>query len=149
MPLRQNPLDRLAENLAEWADMISTEMADALKGGLAAPGAARLSQQQMLEYYSHQLFNPDGTPNLEGRAKEIDRLGAVQFAEVMKNVLEVHPEWKFERPQFGGPEPDAHLVPTHVPGVSEVVATPPQQTQPTDVPGVSEVVGEPVAQTAG
>lgn len=141
MPLRQSPLDTLAQNLAEWADQISSEMADALRGGLAAPGAARLSQQQLLEYYSQQLFNSDGTPNYEGRAHEMQRLGPVGFAETMKDVLAAHPQWKAVRPQHGGAEPGETLVPTEVPGVSEVQPAGEGETlRPTEVPGVSEVI---------
>lgn len=152
----RNPLDRLADELAEWADQVSTQIADSLLGGFAAPGAAQLSEQQKLEYYTRQLFLPDGRPNLEGRVQEMERLGPEGFAEVYAEVIRHHPEWAppAEQPFAVGyrqptdvpgvlevtDQPEV-VRPTGTPGVSEIVSGPPPRTVPTGVPGVSEVVG--------
>ena len=94
MPLPQNPLDQLAAELGEWVDQISTQIADSVIGGFSAPGAAQLSEQQKMEYYVRQFFNPDGTPNDQGRAQEMQRLGPEGFAEVWNEVIRAHPELK-------------------------------------------------------
>jgi hypothetical protein len=117
MPLAQNPLDKLSTDLAEWVDQISTQIADGLRGGLAAPGAARLNQSQLLEYYTHQFFNPDGSTNMEGRAHEMARLGPVRFAEAMHDVLDAHPEWKQQvLPPLPPPTPAAPMIPAMAQG---------------------------------
>lgn len=132
-----NPLDVMAEELAEWADNISTRIAEGIKGGFNAPGAAQISERQKLAFYTRQMFNADGTPNYQGRQQLMERLGADGFAEVFKDVTDARPELVPPEMPAG-----AALVPTGVPGVSEV-----QQRQnidnlrPTGVEGVSEVVG--------
>ena len=100
-----NPIDVLARSLAEWVLSESKQIADSIKGGLNAPGAASLSEQQKLEYFTHQFFNPDGSPNMDGRAKEMTRLGAVSFAEAYQEVLRAHPEYKQPSPLEAMPMP--------------------------------------------
>lgn len=131
----QNPLDKMATELAEWADAISTRIADGVKGGFNAPGAAQLSERQKMAFYKSQLFNPDGSTNDAGRAQVMQRLGAAGFAEVYQDVTRAHPELvPPEIPQ------GSMLQPTEVPGVSEVVPAPPiEDLVPTGVPGVAEV----------
>ena len=137
MPLEENPLDKVAEELAAWADAISTRIADGIKGGFQAPGAAALSEQQKLQYYTAQMFEPDGQPNMEGRAKLMERLGPEQFAEVFADVTRAHPDLKPPEPE---PFVAGYRIPTGVPGVSEITQKLPE-TVPTHVPGVREVVG--------
>ena len=140
MPLERNPLDKLADELADWADVVSTQIADSLMGGFAAPGAARLSEQQKLEYYSRQLFNPDGSPNMAGRTQEMERLGPTMFAEVFAEVGQAHPEWV--RQQDEQPFVPGYRQPTDVPGVTEI-SDQPEMVRPTTVPGVSQVLSGP------
>jgi hypothetical protein len=130
-----NPTDVLATNLALWAEDISTRIADGVRGGVAAPNAAKVSQPELLAYYTHQLFNPDGTPNFAGRIQEMQRIGAVRFAEALDEVLKAHPEWK-QSGRVVLPHEQGQTVPTDVPGVKEIM--PP--SRPTGVPGVSEVI---------
>lgn len=99
MPLQQNPLDRMAEELAEWADTISTQIADGIKGGFAAPGAAQISERQKMAYYTQMMFGPDGQPNVQGRATLLQRLSAEEFVETYRDVITAHPELKPPEPQ--------------------------------------------------
>src|SRR5262245_437124 len=78
-PRQQNSLDVLVDNLADWMLDTSREIADAVMGGLAAPFAEQLSEQEKLAYYERALFNPDGTPNVPGRDREVQRLGPEGF----------------------------------------------------------------------
>lgn len=94
MPRSANPLDKLAAELGEWVDLISTQIADSVMGGFSAPGAAQLNERQKLDYYTRQFFNPDGSPNDQGRAQEMQRLGPEGFAEVWNEVISAHPELK-------------------------------------------------------
>jgi hypothetical protein len=100
-----NLLDVVAEDLAQWIEQIADQMAEAMMAGGQAPFAAPLSEQQKLDYYSVQFFNPDGTPNMQGRAKEMQRLGPEGFAGVFKAVIKAHPEFAVPAPPAGAPIP--------------------------------------------
>lgn len=132
----KNPIDRMATELAEWAMTTSKQIADSLKGGFAAPAAAQLSERQKLEYYTAMLFAADGQPNPKGRAQLLQRMGPVQFAEAFREVTAAHPELAPKPPAAYVP---GYRVPTEVAGVSEVSQELPR-TIPTHVPGVREVV---------
>jgi hypothetical protein len=86
-------LEEVANDLALWVDQTATEVALGFAPG-RAPFAANLTEQQKLDYYSRALFNPDGSPNQQGRQREVARLGVEQFASVYEAVLRAHPEWR-------------------------------------------------------
>lgn len=110
MPKRVNQLDLIATDLAEWIDQMANQISAAMLGGAAAPFAARLTEDQKLDYYSRQLFNPDGSPNQAGRNQEIARLGPQGFRTIYSAVLKAHPELK---PAELPPE---EMTPTPMPG---------------------------------
>jgi hypothetical protein len=133
----QNPLDRMADELAEWADNISTRIAQSVKGGFNAPGAAQLSERQKLDFYSRQLFGPDGRPNDAGRAQMMQRLGPLGFAEVYDAVTAAHPEFAPTAPQplvpgYRGPDglPGTDIAPDGLPMRGAPVAAAPTQSIP-------------------
>ena len=92
-PQRQTMLDDVANDLALWIDDTATKVALAFAPG-RAPFSASLTEQQKMDYYTRALFNPDGTPNQQGRQREVARLGVEQFAQVYKMVTQAHPELK-------------------------------------------------------
>jgi hypothetical protein len=97
-------IDSVADDLVLWIDQTSTKIALAMAPGGLAPGAAPLSEEQKLQYYRDQLFNPDGTPNLQGREAQIQRLGPLGFTQVYKAVLKAYPNLKLPTPPgMGGP----------------------------------------------
>jgi hypothetical protein len=100
-----NTLDLVAEDLAEWIDTMANQLAEAMSLGGNAPFAAVLTEQQKLDYYTAQLFNPDGTPNLQGRAAQMQRLGPEGFALVYKAVLKAHPDLAVPTPPPGAQIP--------------------------------------------
>lgn len=83
-----NTLDQVAENLAFWLDDIGTQLAEALMAGGSAPFAAQITEAEKRAYYPAQLFNPDGSPNMQGRAHEMQRLGPEGFATMFKAVAQ-------------------------------------------------------------
>lgn len=85
--------DDVANDLALWIDDTATEVALAL-APRQAPFAVSLSEEQKLDIYTRLLFNPDGSPNTAGRAKELARLGPEGFAQVYKAVVKAHPEYR-------------------------------------------------------
>ena len=103
-------LDQVATDLALWIDQTSTRIAAALAPQGIAPFSADIDETQKLEYYRAQLFNPDGTPNLQGRAAQMQRLGPEGFTLVYKAVLKAYPELKLPTPPGMGPQPEATQV---------------------------------------
>lgn len=93
MPGRQNFLDDISNDLALWIDQTATEVALAFAPA-RAPFSANITEQQKLDFYKTRLFNPDGSPNAQGRAQEIQRLGAEGFGHVYKAVVDRWPELK-------------------------------------------------------
>jgi len=98
MPPPQNLMDSIATDLAAWLDQTSTQIAAAMAPQGVAPFAAPLSETDKLEYYRNQLFNPDGTPNLQGRAAQMARMGPEQFTQVFRAVLKAYPFLKLPTP---------------------------------------------------
>jgi hypothetical protein len=90
---RETMLDEIAQDIALWIDQTAEEVAAAFAPG-RAPFAAQLTEQQKLEFYRARIFNPDGSPNAEGRNQEIARLGAEGFAQVYQAVIAAYPELK-------------------------------------------------------
>lgn len=112
---RQSPnvLDQVAEELADYVDQMATELAEELMAGGTAPFAAQLTEQQKLDFYTNQLFNPDGTVNHQGRAEQMQRLGPEAFAVVFKAVIHAHPTLMIPAPPPGAP-----IVPSPFPTAS-------------------------------
>lgn len=92
-PNRSTMLDDVSNDLALWIDDVSSKVALAFAPG-RAPFSADLTENQKLDYYARALFNPDGSPNQQGRQREVARLGVEQFGQVYKAVVAAHPEWK-------------------------------------------------------
>jgi hypothetical protein len=92
-PQRSTMLDDVANDLALWIDDTSNKIALAFAPG-RAPFAANLTEDQKLDYYTRALFNPDGSPNVSGRNREVVRLGVEGFGQVYKAVVAAHPELK-------------------------------------------------------
>lgn len=132
MPRRSsNVLDLVAEDLALWVDEVAGQLVEAMSAGGTAPFAAQITEQQKMDYYLSQLFNPDGTPNLQGRAKEMQRLGPENFAMVFKAVIKAHPNLAIPAPPPGAPIPtpfDAGIGPQgpSLPGLPPALGIPRQ-----------------------
>lgn len=92
-PRRQTMLDEVSNDLALWIDDTASKIALAFAPG-RAPFSAQLTEAQKLEFYTRQLFNPDGSPNQQGRSQQIARLGAEGFGHVYQAVIAAHPELK-------------------------------------------------------
>jgi len=105
MPARVNQLDIVAIDLAQWIEEVSDEAVESLKGGAAAPFAARLTEAQKIAYYTTQLFNPDGTPNPQGRDQQLARLGPRGFRLVYDAVIKANPGLRIPPPPDGTPNP--------------------------------------------
>ena len=102
-----NFLDDVSTDLATWID----ETAEKVALGFAparAPFSAKITEDQKLAFYKTRLFNPDGSPNLQGRDQEMQRLGAEGFGHVYQQVVRRWPELK-------PPEPEPIAVPEQWP----------------------------------
>jgi hypothetical protein len=103
----QSMLDNVANDLAIWLDQTSAKIALAMAPQGVAPFAASLSETQKLEYYKAQLFNADGTPNLQGRDAQVQRLGPQGFTQVYKAVIKVYPQLRVPSPPMPAAPPVA------------------------------------------
>lgn len=80
--------ERVAASLGDWMDEASTKLSDGMKEGGRAPFSADATQAERHAYYQEQFFNPDGSPNMQGRMAEIARLGEAGFAKALLEVGE-------------------------------------------------------------
>ena len=97
MPGPANFLDEIADDLASWIDRTAEDVALAFAPG-RAPFSASLTEEQKLQYYRTRMFNPDGSPNAQGREAEFQRLGPQGFANVYKTLIKRFPELKVPAP---------------------------------------------------
>ena len=93
----QNMLDDVANDLAIWIDQTATEVALAFAPA-RSPFSAKITEDQKLEFYKNRIFNPDGSPNIQGRQQEMARLGPEGFGQVYKAVVAKYPELKPPEP---------------------------------------------------
>ena len=98
MPPKQSMLDSVATDLAVWLDQESGRLAAAMAPQGISPFAAPVSEEQKLQYYRDQLFNADGSPNLQGRDQQMQRLGPQGFTQVYKAVLKAYPDLRIPTP---------------------------------------------------
>jgi hypothetical protein len=89
--VKETMFDEIARDLSLWIDQTATEVALAFAPA-RSPFSAKITEQQKLEFYRSRLFNPDGTPNHQGRQQEIERLGAEGFSHVYRAVVKAYPE---------------------------------------------------------
>lgn len=101
----QNMLDGVAEELSYWIDDIANQLAEGMSAGGTAPFAAQITEDDKLRYYTKAFFNPDGSPNLQGRAQEMQRLGPENFALTFKDVIKAHPNLAVPPPPLGAAIP--------------------------------------------
>ena len=78
---------RVANAISTWLSEMPRQVVARWVGEGPAPFAARASQKQLLEFYDRAFFQPDGSPNVEGRQAQLDRLGIRQYAETVRAVL--------------------------------------------------------------
>jgi hypothetical protein len=128
MPPRATMFDDIALDLADWIDRTAEEIAQAMAPRGVQPFAAHMSSQQKMDYYKSRLFNPDGSPNMTGRAAELQRLGPEGFANVYKAVLQAYPELR----QASAPVPPAPRAGPAMPSLRPPGLPP---LAPTPVPG--------------
>lgn len=113
---KPHSLDLIAQDLADWIDRTATKLAEAMTEGGASPFAAQTTRQERLEYYTEQFFNPDGTPNEQGRQAQLARLGPEGFLRALRAVTKGGTTTERSGPaegQEGPPEaiPDHPLMP--------------------------------------
>lgn len=126
-------MDEVANDLALWIDQTANDIALAF-APTRAPFAAQTTEQQKLDYYRSRLFNPDGSPNVEGRNAELQRLGVEGFGLVYKAIIRHWPELKIPTP---APIEVPDQWPTAPPGPPSPAGPPPPPGPPMLPPGGS------------
>jgi hypothetical protein len=123
-------LDAIATDLALWLDQTASKVALAFAPA-RSPFAARTTEQDKLDFYKAQLFNADGTPNVQGRSQQLARLGPESFAQVYKAVVAHWPELKPpEPPPIEVPEQWPSAPPGPPPGPPGLLPGPPGPLAP-------------------
>lgn len=138
MPGRPNMMDDIADDLAGWIDRTANEVALAFAPG-RAPFSANITEEQKLQFYRSQLFNQDGSPNVQGRQAQIQRLGPEGFGQVYKAVIGRFPELKIPTPpEIAVPEEWPQPPPAGPPGAPPGPPGPPpfRPGPPVGPPGV-------------
>src|SRR5215217_1090429 len=97
MPGPANFLDDIADDLGNWINETANSVALAFAPG-RAPFSANITEDQKLAYYRSRLFNPDGTPNAQGREVESRRLGGQGFSQVYRAIIARWPELRVPAP---------------------------------------------------
>jgi len=97
--------EQVAEELAVWIDDMAEQVADGLLGGGRSPFGAELSEEEKLDYYERQVFNPDGTPNVEGRQRLLNRVGVRGFVQIMSALAERRGRGRLPTPPESEPQP--------------------------------------------
>ena len=87
MMTKEHMFEAVATEISEWIERMAEEVADALMEGGRSPFGAPVTERQKLEYYEQQLFLPDGTPNVPGRQRLLQRAGVGGFVDVMNAVM--------------------------------------------------------------
>jgi len=78
----------VAHELAQWLDRMPKVLATAMRGGPHKQGPFKhpATGSQKYEIYKAKLFNPDGSPNMEGRQELLQRMTPRQYAETVHIV---------------------------------------------------------------
>ena len=88
---KQHLFDQVAADLSEYVESMADMLADSMQEGGRAPFAAKLTHAQQEEYYVEKyagdIYNPDGTPNEDGRAKLVQMFGPDGFASIARAVI--------------------------------------------------------------
>lgn len=86
MPTRQHSLDRLVDEVAEYIESMSDFLADAMLEDGVAPFEAHITDAQRFAYFNELLWNPDGTPNQQGRQHLVDTQGLDEYVRTFRWV---------------------------------------------------------------
>ena len=78
----------VAHDLAKWLDKMPKILATAMRGGphRQGPFMHPATGKQKFDIYKAKLFNPDGSPNMDGRKELLSKMNPKQYAEVVHIV---------------------------------------------------------------
>src|SRR5215210_6590344 len=78
--------ERVAEELADWLEIRSTQVANAVLESAYRPRVVEPTRAEALAYYRPLLLNPDGTVNEAGKQQLIAQLGALGYRDVARSL---------------------------------------------------------------
>lgn len=107
MATSQHPLERLGDRLAEYIEQASDRLAGNVASGDHAPFAAKATREQQMQFWHSRLYNPDGTPNQQGRQSIIEQRGVQIYADITRAVD------KWRSGQFDQPAEDGSGAPAN------------------------------------
>jgi hypothetical protein len=78
--------DRVAQEVADWLDLRSTQVAGAILESVYRPRVVEPTRAKAAAYYATILLNPDGSLNEAGKQRIIQQTGARGYEAVAKTV---------------------------------------------------------------
>lgn len=82
----QDPAERVAQELAEWLELRSTQVANAILESVYRPRVVEPTTAETVAYFRPLLVNPDNTLNEQGKAKVISQYGATGYEDIARAV---------------------------------------------------------------
>jgi hypothetical protein len=135
-PKSRDVYSMVAEDLAWWLEDTSTKLAVGMSPQGVAPFAAALTTDQKIAFYRDTIFNPDGTPNVQGRTDLLARLGPLGFRQVYTAVITAYPQLRIPTPpELLPPEEAPNAQHQPVPGQPANPGVGPPPPQPVGAPG--------------
>ena len=82
----QDPAERVAQELAEWLELRSTQVANAILESVYRPRVVEPTTAETVAYFRPLLVNPDNTLNEQGKAQVIGQYGAQGYRDLARAV---------------------------------------------------------------
>lgn len=86
MPKRPHPGAEVGDELAQWVEEMTDDLADALLASPEAPETARMTEAEKMRLFSHRIWTPDGQPNQQGRDALVAKYGWQGMAAILRDV---------------------------------------------------------------
>jgi hypothetical protein len=79
----QHLFERVSDRVATWLDDMPERLATRFMMGGRPPFTAQISEQEKLELFEHDFFNPDDTPNEQKRAMWYEIVGPDGYKQIL------------------------------------------------------------------
>jgi len=91
-----HPWEEITDEITRWLRDEPLVIAEAFLYRGRAPWSARASEAQKLDFYRAHMENPDGTPNAQGRAQILERVGIEGYYQIVAALSKEEREGSIE-----------------------------------------------------
>ena len=85
-----HPGDLLSQDVLDYVEKESDHLAQSILGSPLAPQTATLTSAQKIQLFANQFWNPDGSPNQQGRDALQAKYGARGFLQITEALARQH-----------------------------------------------------------